>query len=29
MSHGIVNPAVWSAMADYMNGKPQEEFPTP
>jgi membrane peptidoglycan carboxypeptidase len=29
MSHGIVNPAVWSAMADYMNGKPQQEFPTP
>jgi membrane peptidoglycan carboxypeptidase len=29
MSHGIVNPAVWSAMADYMKGRPQEEFPTP
>jgi membrane peptidoglycan carboxypeptidase len=29
MSHGIVNPAVWEAMADYMDGRPQEEFKTP
>ncbi|HEU4346410.1 MAG TPA: transglycosylase domain-containing protein [Actinoplanes sp.] len=29
MSHDVVNPAVWSAMADYMKGRPQEEFKTP
>ncbi|MDI6099581.1 transglycosylase domain-containing protein [Actinoplanes sp. NEAU-A12] len=29
MSHGIVNPAVYETLADYMRGKPVEEFPTP
>jgi membrane peptidoglycan carboxypeptidase len=29
MSHGIVNPAVYETLADYMKGKPVEEFPTP
>jgi len=29
MSHDIVNPAVYRTMADYMDGKPQEEFKTP
>jgi len=29
MSHGIVNPAVYRTMADYMEGKPEEEFKTP
>ena len=29
MSHGIVNPAVWDTLADYMKGKPQEQFKTP
>jgi membrane peptidoglycan carboxypeptidase len=29
MSHGIVNPAVYETLADYMKGKPEEEFPTP
>jgi membrane peptidoglycan carboxypeptidase len=29
MSHDIVNPAVYRALADYMEGKPQEEFKKP
>jgi membrane peptidoglycan carboxypeptidase len=29
MSHGIVNPAVYETLADYMKDKPEEEFPTP
>jgi len=29
MSHTVVNPAVWNTMADYMQGKPIEEFPLP
>ncbi|MEV0902871.1 transglycosylase domain-containing protein [Actinoplanes sp. NPDC049802] len=29
MSHGIVNPAVYETLADYMEGKPEEDFPTP
>ncbi|MEU4688971.1 transglycosylase domain-containing protein [Actinoplanes sp. NPDC023714] len=29
MSHDIVNPAVYQTLADYMEGKPVEEFPTP
>jgi membrane peptidoglycan carboxypeptidase len=29
MSHGIVNPAVYETLADYMEGKAVEEFPTP
>jgi membrane peptidoglycan carboxypeptidase len=29
MSHDIVNPAVYRAVGDYMEGKPQEEFKTP
>ena len=29
MSHNVVNPAVWNTMADYMQGKPVEEFPRP
>ena len=29
MSHGIVNPAVYETLADYMQGRPEEEFPTP
>ncbi len=29
MSHGIVNPAVWETVADYMKGRPQEEFKRP
>ncbi|WP_430782138.1 transglycosylase domain-containing protein [Actinoplanes sp. G11-F43] len=29
MSHGIVNPAVYETLADYMEGKDVEEFPTP
>ncbi|GGN49592.1 membrane peptidoglycan carboxypeptidase [Actinoplanes campanulatus] len=29
MSHSIVNPAVYETLADYMEGKPEEEFPTP
>jgi membrane peptidoglycan carboxypeptidase len=29
MSHAIVNPAVWATMADYMQGRPQEEFKQP
>ncbi|WUJ12614.1 transglycosylase domain-containing protein [Actinoplanes sp. NBC_00393] len=29
MSHGIVNPAVYETLADYMDGKPVEEFPKP
>jgi membrane peptidoglycan carboxypeptidase len=29
MSHDVVNPAVWNTMADYMRGKPVEEFLTP
>ncbi|MEU4420825.1 transglycosylase domain-containing protein [Actinoplanes sp. NPDC024001] len=29
MSHGIVNPAVYETLADYMRDKPVEEFPTP
>jgi membrane peptidoglycan carboxypeptidase len=29
MSHGIVNPAVYETMAEYMDGRPQEEFKTP
>ncbi|UQU62059.1 penicillin-binding protein [Couchioplanes caeruleus] len=29
MQHGIVNPAVYRTMADYMDGKPQEEFKKP
>jgi len=29
MSHGIVNPAVWETMADYMKGKPKVQFKKP
>jgi membrane peptidoglycan carboxypeptidase len=29
MSHGIVNPAVYRTVADYMEGKESEEFKTP
>ncbi|GLY03931.1 MULTISPECIES: transglycosylase domain-containing protein [Actinoplanes] len=29
MSHYIVNPAVYKTLADYMEGKDVEEFPTP
>ncbi|BFU41901.1 transglycosylase domain-containing protein [Krasilnikovia sp. MM14-A1004] len=29
MSHGIVNPAVWETVADYMDGKPKEQFKKP
>ncbi|GAA1646312.1 hypothetical protein GCM10009828_089120 [Actinoplanes couchii] len=29
MSHGIVNPAVYETLADYMKGKKVQEFPTP
>ncbi|MBB2947593.1 membrane peptidoglycan carboxypeptidase [Actinoplanes lutulentus] len=29
MSHDIVNPAVYRTLADYMEGKAVEEFPTP
>ena len=29
MSHGIVNPAVWNTVADYMAGKPSVQFPKP
>jgi hypothetical protein len=29
MSHGIVNPAVYRTVADYMDGKPEEEFKKP
>jgi membrane peptidoglycan carboxypeptidase len=29
MSHGIVNPAVWDTLADYMKGKPEVQFKTP
>ncbi|MBW6436845.1 transglycosylase domain-containing protein [Actinoplanes hulinensis] len=29
MSHSIVNPAVYETLADYMEGRPEEDFPTP
>ncbi|MEV4701850.1 transglycosylase domain-containing protein [Actinoplanes sp. NPDC049316] len=29
MSHTTVNPAVWNTVADYMHGRPREQFPTP
>jgi membrane peptidoglycan carboxypeptidase len=29
MKHDVVNPAVWNTVADYMDGKPQEQFKTP
>jgi hypothetical protein len=29
MSHGIVNPAVYRTVADYMEGRPEEEFKKP
>jgi hypothetical protein len=29
MSHDIVNPAVYETVADYMQGRPQEEFKRP
>ncbi|KHD76993.1 transglycosylase domain-containing protein [Actinoplanes utahensis] len=29
MSHGIVNPAVYETLADYMDGKEIQEFPAP
>ncbi|BCJ48747.1 penicillin-binding protein [Actinoplanes sp. NBRC 14428] len=29
MSHGIVNPAVYRTVADYMEGKPEEQFKKP
>ncbi|MEU4243545.1 transglycosylase domain-containing protein [Actinoplanes sp. NPDC026619] len=29
MQHGVVNPAVWNTVADYMDGKPDEQFKTP
>ncbi|GAB1643532.1 transglycosylase domain-containing protein [Krasilnikovia sp. MM14-A1259] len=29
MSHAIVNPAVWETVADYMDGKPKEQFKKP
>ncbi|WP_229069135.1 transglycosylase domain-containing protein [Actinoplanes sp. DH11] len=29
MSHGIVNPAVYETLADYMRDKPVEQFPAP
>jgi PASTA domain len=29
MQHAIVNPAVWQTMADYMRGKPKEQFKKP
>jgi len=29
MKHDVVNPAVWNTVADYMEGKPSEEFKTP
>jgi membrane peptidoglycan carboxypeptidase len=29
MEHGIVNPAVWNTMADYLRGNPQIQFKKP
>jgi membrane peptidoglycan carboxypeptidase len=29
MSHGIVNPAVWNTLGDFMKGKPKVQFKTP
>jgi hypothetical protein len=29
MDHGIVNPAVYRTVADYMKGRPVEEFTKP
>ena len=29
MQHSVVNPAVWQTMADYMEGKPKEQFKKP
>jgi membrane peptidoglycan carboxypeptidase len=29
MKHEVINPAVWNTVADYMDGKPDEEFKTP
>jgi membrane peptidoglycan carboxypeptidase len=29
MDHGIVNPAVWNTMADFMKGKPSTQFAKP
>ncbi|GAB1694911.1 transglycosylase domain-containing protein [Krasilnikovia sp. M28-CT-15] len=29
MQHPIVNPAVWETVADYMDGKPKEQFKKP
>ncbi|WP_433307457.1 transglycosylase domain-containing protein [Actinoplanes sp. CA-030573] len=29
MKHDVVNPAVWNTVADYMDGKPSEQFKTP
>jgi membrane peptidoglycan carboxypeptidase len=29
MQHGVVNPAVYKTLGDYMKGKPKEQFKTP
>ncbi|WP_433293775.1 transglycosylase domain-containing protein [Actinoplanes sp. CA-030573] len=29
MKHGVVNPAVWNTVADFMDGKPKVQFPKP
>jgi membrane peptidoglycan carboxypeptidase len=29
MKHEVINPAVWNTVADYMDGKPSEQFKTP
>jgi hypothetical protein len=29
MDHAVVNPAVWNTVADYMKGKPSDQFPRP
>ncbi|GIF24013.1 carboxypeptidase [Paractinoplanes tereljensis] len=29
MKHDVINPAVWNTVADYMDGKPSEQFKTP
>ncbi|GAA0545434.1 transglycosylase domain-containing protein [Paractinoplanes ferrugineus] len=29
MSHGVVNPAVWNTLGDFMDGKPKVQFKTP
>ena len=29
MKHDVINPAVWNTVADYLDGKPSEQFKTP